>query len=90
MKNNVYLCKPQFYYIKVGFKGVNIIQACFRDAYKKWEKIYQVHPFSFNLNKPNGFPHPYILGEFICHLRGVRSIYFFFVLFVIENPVSKQ
>ena len=23
-KNNVYPCKPQFYYIKVGFKGVNI------------------------------------------------------------------
>ena len=22
-KNNVYLCKPQFYHIKVGFKGVN-------------------------------------------------------------------
>ena len=21
-KNNVYPCKPQFYYIKVGFKGV--------------------------------------------------------------------
>ena len=21
MKNNVYPCKPQFYYIKVGFKG---------------------------------------------------------------------
>ena len=20
-KNNVYLCKPQFYYLKVGFKG---------------------------------------------------------------------
>ena len=31
-KNNVYPCKPQFYYIKVGFKGVNIIQACFRDV----------------------------------------------------------
>ena len=30
-KNNVYPCKPQFYYIKVGFKGVNIIQTCFRD-----------------------------------------------------------
>ena len=28
-KNNVYPCKPQFYYIKVGFKGVKIIQACF-------------------------------------------------------------
>ena len=24
-KNSVYLCKPQFYYIKVGFKGVKII-----------------------------------------------------------------
>ena len=24
-KNNVYPCKPQFYYMKVGFKGVNII-----------------------------------------------------------------
>ena len=24
-KNNVYLCKPQFYYIKVGFKGIKII-----------------------------------------------------------------
>ena len=24
-KNNVYPCKPQFYYIKVGFQGVNII-----------------------------------------------------------------
>ena len=30
-KNNVYPCKSQFYYIKVGFKGVNIILACFRD-----------------------------------------------------------
>ena len=25
MKNNVYSWKPQFYYIKVGFKGVEII-----------------------------------------------------------------
>ena len=31
-RNNVYPCKPKFYYIKLGFKGVNIIQACFRDA----------------------------------------------------------
>ena len=28
-KNNVYPCKPQFYYIKVGFKGVKIIWVCF-------------------------------------------------------------
>ena len=31
-KNNVYPCKPQFYYIKMGFKGVKIIWACFRDG----------------------------------------------------------
>ena len=31
-KNNVYSCKPQFYYIKVGFKGIKIIYACFRDG----------------------------------------------------------
>ena len=31
MKNNVYPCNPQFYYIIVGFKGVKFIQACFRD-----------------------------------------------------------
>ena len=24
-KNSVYPCKPQFYYIKVGFKGIKII-----------------------------------------------------------------
>ena len=32
-KINVYPCKPQFYCIKVGFKGVKIIQACFRNVY---------------------------------------------------------
>ena len=32
MKNNVYPFKPQFNYTKVGFKGVEIIKACFRDA----------------------------------------------------------
>ena len=32
-KNNVYPCKPQFYYIKGGFKGVNFIQTCFRDVF---------------------------------------------------------
>ena len=30
-KNNVYPCKPQFYCIKVGLKGVKII--CFRGVY---------------------------------------------------------
>ena len=30
-KNNVYPYKPQFYYIKVGFKGLKITSACFRN-----------------------------------------------------------
>ena len=29
-KNNVHHCKPEFYYIKVEFKGVKIIWVCFR------------------------------------------------------------
>ena len=39
-KNNVYPCKRQFYYIKVGFKGVNIIAACFRDVYSDQVSCY--------------------------------------------------
>ena len=35
-KNNVYPCKPQFYHIKVGYKGVIIIQVCFRDDKGLW------------------------------------------------------
>ena len=31
-KNNIYPCKPQFYYIKVGFKGVKIKKEGFRDG----------------------------------------------------------
>ena len=31
-KNNVYPCKPQFYYINVGFKGIIIIYVSFRDV----------------------------------------------------------
>ena len=42
-KKYVYPCKPQFYYIKVGYKGVNII--CFRDGTSciksPWEKTYE-------------------------------------------------
>ena len=30
-KNNAFPCKPQFYYIKVGFKGVKLY-SCFRDG----------------------------------------------------------
>ena len=39
-KNNVYSCKPQFYYIEVEFKGVKIIEACFRDAWGAYVRGY--------------------------------------------------
>ena len=39
-KNNVHPFKPQFYYIKVGFKGVKIIQVCSRDVYVPQHKFY--------------------------------------------------
>ena len=29
IRKNVYPCKPQFYYTKVGCKGVFVIQTCF-------------------------------------------------------------
>ena len=40
--NNVYPCKPQFYFIEVGFKGVKIILACFRDV-----KFYRLSGATF-------------------------------------------
>ena len=50
-KNNVYPCKPQFYYIKVRFKGVNIISACFRDVKLKQGMICYGWPQSLTKNE---------------------------------------
>ena len=44
-KSNVYPFKPQFYYIKVGFKGVKIIYACFRDVNEKKSSSVQSSSF---------------------------------------------
>ena len=33
IRKNVYPCKPQFYYIKVGCKGVFITRTCFHDVF---------------------------------------------------------
>ena len=33
IRKNVYPCKPQFHYIKVGCKGVFVTRTCFRDNY---------------------------------------------------------
>ena len=34
-KKKIYLCKPQFYYIKVGCKGVYITRTCYHDGFTK-------------------------------------------------------
>ena len=35
IRKNVYPCKPQFYYIKVGCKGVYITRTCYPDESKE-------------------------------------------------------
>ena len=57
-KNNEYPCKPQFYYIKVGFKGVKIIEVCFRDDFPDGS------PFNVNPSRHLILLHiTYILGK---------------------------
>ena len=34
-KKKIYSCLPQFWYIKVGFKGVHITRTCFPDVTTK-------------------------------------------------------
>ena len=46
---NVYLCTPQFHYIKVGCKGVFITRTCLHDACSD-ESVAQ--DSSFNLQRP--------------------------------------
>ena len=36
IRKNVYPCKPKFYYIKVGCKGVFVTRTCFRDATNRY------------------------------------------------------
>ena len=40
IRNNVYTCNPQFYYIKVGCKGVYITRICFHDEKNNTKTTY--------------------------------------------------
>ena len=44
-KNNMYPCKPQLYCIKVGFKLVNILKACFCDDNESCNKEAPVYMY---------------------------------------------
>ena len=59
MKNNVYPCKTQFYYIKVEFKGVKTILACFRDVrtISKINKNFSGVSINFTLAKRHPYSH---------------------------------
>ena len=69
-KNNVYPCKPQFYSIKVGFKGVRIrvfvmIQSTLHQAPNTKGKDKQIQLSSHKMNRRqsrvgNSFPKIYV------------------------------
>ena len=50
-KNNVYPCKPHFFYIKVGFEGVKITQTCFRDGKEVPAQLYFTYQGVYSTNK---------------------------------------
>ena len=59
MKNNVYPCKRQFYYIQVGFKGTKSYRYIFVMGGKKFLKAFshmKVYPFSLNTCVCTDFP----------------------------------
>ena len=79
MKNDVYPCKPKFYYIIVGFNGVKIIWAYFRDVLKilicanaqvdltlQWAHIHLIQA---------------TFSDIASHLMNINRTFFFFVLF---------
>ena len=62
MKNNVYPCKPQFYYIKVGFKWVKII------------KLYR-RVFVMSFGSILAYCHIFEIGDLLMYtLEGVSSV----------------
>ena len=52
--------------------------------------LYGCVHFSVNPLHTGGLFHCYMLDESICHFRGVGSIFVAFILFLMENFVSKQ
>ena len=43
IRKKVYPCKPKFYYIKEGCKGVFVTQTCFRDECSKTVEEFRLH-----------------------------------------------
>ena len=64
-KNNVYPCKPQFYCIKGGFKGVKTIQVCFRDAGDENNYPQTILKLSFRATKKTAYANKFFVCLFV-------------------------
>ena len=53
IRKNVYPCKPQFYYIKVGCKGVFITRTCYHDVSFKYQVLLRFSQTSTPIDKLN-------------------------------------
>ena len=53
-------------------------------------KIAMLFPLHHNPLYIGGHFHCYMLDKSISHFRGVKSIFFTFILCLMESPVSKQ
>ena len=87
-KNNVSPCKPQFCYIKVGFKMVKIIKACFRDARRGDSNEYPQSKFLSRNKKNNVYPCKPQFYYIKAGFKGVKIIYrYVFVMLIITITV---
>ena len=67
---------------------IGVFLAC---AYSEISNLLAQLSILINPSYTGGLFHCYMLDNSICHFRGVRSILSFsFILFLIENPASKQ
>ena len=64
-RNNIYSCKPQFYYIKVGFNGVKIIQVCFRDGSQRHHPNFASEHYKVQISFNSYYP------KYLDTLRGM-------------------
>ena len=67
IRKNVYPCTPQFYYTKVGRKGVFVTRTCFRDvsATLRHNRIIWM-PFLFDLVNRDRVPVKFIALMNLC------------------------
>ena len=81
-KKKVYPCKPQFYHIKVGCKGVFVTRTCFRDVIVRKTEIntekFKAEPIYNNTFENKGNNHRSVISfrlAIINELQVIASYY---------------